>query len=121
MVMATIRIRPAQKQRSEALGILRSVQGLVLGQKGCLACRLFEEVGNNPSILFCAHWDSDDSLHHHICSELYRRILMVIELSARAPEVAFHEVTQTRGLDLVEHLRCRDASPGECRPAPKKP
>jgi hypothetical protein len=43
-------------------------------------------------------------LGRHIRSELYFRVLSAMELANEAPEIYFHEVSDTRGLEYVEAL-----------------
>ena len=107
MVISTLRIVPSPKQRSEVLEVLISVLGPTEIQPGCLSCCVYEEKGPDHAVMFCAHWETEVALHEHICSEFYRRLLVACELSKRPPEVCFHHVSATQGMDLIEHLRGR--------------
>lgn len=111
VVVSTLRIVPLPKQRFEVLEILRSVQGPTLAHPGCQGCRIYEEQGPEHSILLCGLWESETALHEHIRSGFYRRVLSAVELSSRAPEVCFHHVSATEGMELIEKLRsgCGDA------------
>ena len=108
MVISTLRIVPSPKQRSEVLEVLLSVRGPTEIQPGCLSCCVSEEKGPDHAVVFCAHWETEVALHEHICSEFYRRLLVACELSNHPPEVCFHRVCATQGIDLVEQLRGRD-------------
>ena len=114
MVISTLRIVPAPKQRPEALEILLSVLGPTEIQSGCLSCCVYEEKGPDRAVVFCAHWVSEVALHEHICSEFYRRVLAACELSSRPPEFCFHHVSRTQGMELIQQLRgcSREQSPG---------
>jgi len=114
MVISTLRIVPSPKQRSEVLEILLSVLGPTEIQPGCLSCGVYEEKGPDHAVLFRAHWETELALHEHICSDFYPRLLVACELSNRPPEVCFHHVSTTQGMDLIEQLRGRG---GECLPA----
>jgi quinol monooxygenase YgiN len=114
VVISTLRIVPSPKQRSEVLEVLLSVRGPTGIQPGCLSCCVYEEKGPDHAVVFCAHWETKVALHEHICSEFYRRLLVACELSIHPPEVCFHHVSATQGMDLIEQLRGRG---GECLPA----
>jgi len=114
MVISTLRIVPSPKQRSAVLEVLLSVRGPTEIQPRCLNCCVYEEKGPDHAVVFRAHWETEVALHEHICSEFYRRLLVACELSNHPPEVCFHFVSATQGMDLVEQLRGRG---GECRPA----
>ena len=107
MVISTLRIVPSPKQRSEVLEVLLSVRGPTEIQPGCLSCCVYEEKGPDHAVVFCAHWETEVALHEHICSDFYRRLLVACELSKRPPEVCFHHVSATQGMDLIEQLRGR--------------
>ena len=114
MVISTLRIVPSPKQRSEVLEILLSVLGPTEIQPGCLSCGVSEEKRPDHAVVFWAHWETESALHEHICSDFYPRLLVACELSKQPPEVCFHHVSATQGMDLIEQLRGRG---GEYLPA----
>ena len=123
MVISTLRIVPSPKQHSEVLEILLSVLGPTETQPGCLSCGVYEERGLEHAVVFRAHWETESALHEHICSDFYPRLLVACELSNHPPEVCFHHVSATQGIDLIQQLRGRG---GERLPAipeapPRKP
>ena len=105
VIISTFKIAPRAKQRKEVLEILKSIQGPITVQPGCLSCDIYTEIGLDGSILFSEQWESEASLQEHIRSGLYRRILIAAELSKKAPEIRFHRVSDTQGLELIRQLR----------------
>jgi quinol monooxygenase YgiN len=105
MVVSTLRLFPSREQRRHTLGVLRSVQGPTQAQPHCLTCRIYEEDGYEEAVFYIEKWDSEAALEQHICSELYRRILAALELSRVPPEIHFHYVSATKGMDLIAALR----------------
>ena len=105
MIIGTVRILPPPDRRADVLEVLRSVQGPVRAQPGCIACDIYEEVGLEPAILFIERWDSGAALETHLRSETYRRILAAIELSGLQPDVRFEHVSATDGMELIERSR----------------
>ena len=105
MIISTLRIVPSPKQHSEVREILLSVLGPTEIQPGCLSCGVFEEKGLDRAVVFRAHWETEAARHEHICSDFYPRLLVACELSTRPPEVCFHQVSKTQGMDLVHKLR----------------
>jgi quinol monooxygenase YgiN len=121
VVISTLRIVPSPKQRSEVLEILLSILGPTEIQPGCLSCCVCEEKGPDHAVVFRAHWETEVALHEHICSEFYRRLLVACEFSNHPPEVCFHHVSATQGIDLVKQLRGRDTeSPAAIPEAPAR-
>jgi quinol monooxygenase YgiN len=107
VVISTLRIVPSPKQHSEVLEILLSVLGPTEIQPGCLSCCVYEERGPDHSVVFRAHWKTAAALREHILSDLYPSLLAACELSSQPPEVCFHHVSKTQGMDLIRQLRGR--------------
>ena len=105
MLIATLRLFPARDHRRHVLGILRRIQGPTKAKPSCISCQLYEEDGYEQAILYLERWDSDQEFQSHVRSDLYRQVLEAAEWSCRAPEIHFDQVTNARGLDLLEELR----------------
>jgi quinol monooxygenase YgiN len=110
VVIATFRIFPIRERRPQVLGILRAIQGPTKIQPHCASSQVYEEDGYEEAILYMEQWDSKLEFHRHARSDLYRQILEAVELSRQTPEIHFHEVSETRGMDLLEELRGRNAN-----------
>ena len=91
--------------RAEAVKMLCSMQGILEISRDYLGSWVQERDHPCPYILYIEHWRTEEAMHNHIRSSLYRRVLAVIEFSTRAPEVNFYLDSQPEGLKLVELLR----------------
>ncbi len=91
------------------LGVLRALEGPTRVKPHCLSCQLYEEDGYE-ALLYTERWDSESEFHRHVRSDLFRQLLEATELSRRAPEIQFHRISETRGIDLLEDLRVTVAS-----------
>lgn len=105
MIIATLKMLPAEEKRREVLDILLSVKGPVLAEPGCTGCSIYEEFGDDRELLFTEQWRSLAELERHIRSSSYARILEAMELSSRLPEITFQETGETWSLELVERVR----------------
>lgn len=105
VVFSIIRVFPSVKQRAQVIELLQSVQDLTRPCTGCMGSWFSEEDLLHNHILYAEQWESDEALHHHIRSDLYKRILAAMELSKRPPEVTFYYCSQTKGLEVVEAVR----------------
>jgi quinol monooxygenase YgiN len=111
MIVGTLRILPLPNRRIEVLEILRSVQGLVLAQPGCVACDVYNEQGPEHAVVLVERFDSDEALHAHLRSGMYRRILGALELSRGRPDIRFEHVVTSEGLELIERCRLPAGTP----------
>ncbi len=107
MIITRINIVPLAGKREAVLEILRSIEALVRGRAGCVDCAVYEQSGGERAILYLDQWQSGEDLRRHIQSHLYIRVLLAMELAARAPEVSFHEISDTKGLPWIEALRAQ--------------
>jgi len=103
--MAVMELVPQNDKRLGLLEILRFVEEHVQGKAGCLGSGVFEAVDGTQRILYVERWGSVKELCAHIKSELYFPILSAMELASEKPRISFHEVSQTRSMELIEELR----------------
>ncbi len=104
-VFSIIRFFPAPKHRAEVIELLRSVQDLARPTPGFVGCWISEEDTLHNHVRYAEQWESEESLHAHIRSSLYQRVLAAMELSRQEPEVRFYYCSETKGLDLIETAR----------------
>jgi len=71
---------------------------------GCVGCRLYHEADTSTHYLE-SRWATVDDLIHHIRSDAYKRLLLLMELGATAPSIEFFTVSEVRGLDFIKAAR----------------
>jgi len=105
MILSFAKINPLPGKQQVVVDILRSVIGTTRLKSGCIDCAVYTDQGEAQKILYLEQWQSQETLDRHIRSELYFRVLSAMELANEPPEIYFHEVSDTRGLEYVEALR----------------
>jgi len=105
MILSFVKINPLPGKQQAVLDILRSVIAPTRLKSACMDCAVYTNQGEGQTILYLEQWQSREHLERHIRSELYFRVLSAMELANEAPEIYFHEVSDTRGLEYVEALR----------------
>jgi len=105
MLLSMVKITPVPGREQETLDILLSVRGPILAVSGCLECSIYEEHDDEHAIIYLERWQSAAEMFKHIGSTLYTRVLKAMELSDREPEILFHEITDTHGMELIERVR----------------
>jgi quinol monooxygenase YgiN len=109
MLLSIIKISPAPGRQQEILDILQSVRGPTLAVAGCRECSIYAEHDEEQCILYLEIWQGAGEMIQHIRTALYSRVLKAMELSAREPEISFHEVSGTQGIELIEKARSLSA------------
>ncbi len=105
MVFAVIKLMPQPNKRNELLEILRYVKDRASDKTGCLGCGAYEATDGSAQILYEEQWRSTKDLDAHIRSGLYRSVLNAMELAREEPQISFHEVSQTKSMELIQELR----------------
>jgi quinol monooxygenase YgiN len=105
MILSLMELKPILANRQTILEIFRFVEDKVRLKRGCLGCGIYEGGEEGRAILYLEQWESEEDLHWHIKSNLFLRILNVMDLCIEKPEIFFHEVSDTKKFELVEKLR----------------
>jgi quinol monooxygenase YgiN len=107
MIISLIELVPGLDRRQAMLEILHFVATRLARNPGCVRCRIYEGLDENHTILYVEQWESEQALYNHIQSSSYLAVLNAIDLGRTEPRISFHEVSDTRSMDLIEALRNR--------------
>lgn len=105
MIIELVSISVTHGKRRELGKALVSLVGPMQVQPGCLSCRLYQEWPDKDKLQMEARWNNEECLVRHLQSDLYKKLLLLMELSAAPPAVEFFKVLELRGLELVETAR----------------
>ena len=100
-----LRVQVAPDRREEVIAILVSVVGPTEGQPGCLGCRILQNQEDTEQITFTEEWASEAQLKRHVQSDLFRRILTVMDLSSREPQFSLVTISKQLGLETIRKWR----------------
>jgi quinol monooxygenase YgiN len=105
MIIELVSISAPIRKRQELGRALASLVGPIQVQPGCLSCQFSQVWPTQDGLQMEARWDSQENLMRHLQSDIYKRLLLLMELSAAPPVLEFFTVVELRGLDLVETAR----------------
>lgn len=74
-------------------------------EPGCLRCKLYEDVEDWAAFTLVQEWSTPADFERHLRSETYRRLLMLMELSVGPPEVRYHVISATMGMEAIYAVR----------------
>jgi quinol monooxygenase YgiN len=117
MMISVLKLTPCSEKREAILRILQSIVPATLAKPGCVNCGVYEEYDSDHTILYSEQWYSEEDLYRHIQSNQFLRILSAMDFAKDPPQISFHEISNTRHLELVEDLRHQNDSSS---PADKK-
>jgi quinol monooxygenase YgiN len=105
LIIESLRIVVHPARVEEVRRALAAWIGPTQVESGCTNPRILQEAGQPHSFCYEAQWESEDDLMRHLRSEHYKRLLVLMDLGDEAPVVEFHTVSETKGLDLIQHAR----------------
>jgi quinol monooxygenase YgiN len=93
------------KNQNEALEILGSMTEQIQFEPGCISCRLYRGVDDEGAVMLEEFWMSEKDLQHHLRSDKYRKVLLVVEMAVEPPEIRFDTIAHTSGVETIEKAR----------------
>jgi quinol monooxygenase YgiN len=105
VIITFIKLLPQSDKRQAMIDILKSMQALTRTKPDCICCSLYEQSNDRHALLYVEQWQTREAFDRHVQSSMYMRLLTAMELGSEAPEIQFHDVSQTMGLELIEALR----------------
>jgi quinol monooxygenase YgiN len=96
----------AQPRRAlEAVKALRSITIAAQVERGFLASRIYQDVGNPEALCLEEDWSSEPELKSHIRSSSFTDLLLLMETAPEAPVLEVRSVSEVLGLEYVEAVR----------------
>lgn len=105
IVHSSIRMLIPMNRQSEALEILGAVSAQVRFEPSCIFSRLYRGVDDARAIMIEERWANGESIRHHLQSDAYRRVLMVVEMAEEPPEIRFDTILESNGVEIIENAR----------------
>ena len=105
MVFVSIRIVVLPKNHDEAMQILRSTAEWSRFKPGCLSSRIYEDVQEDNALMFEEIWRSEEDLEYHLRSDEYLKVLVVLEMALKPPEIRFYTISRSTGIETIEKAR----------------
>ena len=105
MLVSILKMKSKAGKKNDAIQILESIKEPILLKTGCEGVQIYECHGEPNGILYLEYWSNKEAFHRHIQSDLYLKILNVMELSLETPQVHFHEFSGSSGMELIQSLR----------------
>jgi quinol monooxygenase YgiN len=107
MILATLRMAIPLQKRGEALKILKSIVARNQAQPDCVFCRICEDALEDNVLQFEEMWRSEQELEHHLRSDQYNKVLLVLEMALKQPEIRFDTISSSTGIEAIEKARKR--------------
>ena len=105
VIITFIKLLPQSDKRQAMIDILKSMQAWTRTKPDCICCTVYEQANDTHAVLYVEQWQTKEAFDRHVQSSMYMRLLTAIELGSDPPDIQFHEVSQTSGIEMIEALR----------------
>jgi len=107
VIRASLKMEFPSHKRGEALELLKSLREPTRAEPGCVDCHVYQDLHDENLIVLEEAWESRTDLDRHIRSHRYRHILALMETASKPPEMRFHTISHTAGMEVVKAARQR--------------
>jgi quinol monooxygenase YgiN len=108
MVLATLRMAIPPQKRVEALKILKSIVARNQARPDdCVFCRISQDLLEDNILQFEEMWSSEEEFERHLRSHEYHKMLLVLEMAMKQPEIRFDTLSSSAGIEIIEKARSR--------------
>ncbi len=104
MILSTLRMNVRPEKRSDLLKTMRGMLEPARVERGCLSYRLYEDVEDINTFVLVEEWNTQNDLERHIRTDNHRRLMALMDLLSRQPELRFNTVSHTSGMDFIEDV-----------------
>ncbi len=105
MILATVRMVMPSEKRPEAVRILTRAAERTRIEPGCITCHVYQDAKEPCEIMFEGEWASEEELTRHLSSDYFRNVLLVMEMALEPPEIGFHTIERSAGVEVIEKAR----------------
>jgi quinol monooxygenase YgiN len=105
MILVTLRLVIPLQKRGEAMKIFKSMVARNQAQPNCVFCRICEDTLEDNILQFEEMWRSEEELERHLRSNEFHRVLLILEMALKQPEIRFDTITSSTGIETIEKAR----------------
>jgi quinol monooxygenase YgiN len=105
MFQLSLRMTAQPHRAVEVVAALRRITIEVQVERGYLASRIYQEVGNPDVLCLEEDWSSEPELKSHIRSTCFMELLLLMETAPEPPVLEVRAVSGIHGLEYIEAVR----------------
>ena len=90
---------------AEAVKILVGTAERTRVNIGCDRCHVYQDAQKAQTILLEEAWKSEEELDHHLRSDGFRDVLVVMEMAVEPPEIQFSTIAGVTGIERARAAR----------------
>jgi quinol monooxygenase YgiN len=107
MVILKISVNAHSSKRNELLSAFRLIADQTMKEKGCLDCRLSQDIDNENFINLEETWERRSDLDEHFRSDVFSALLGAAKLLGETHEIRISDGPVTEGMEAVQKARSK--------------
>lgn len=104
MISVILKIVAPPYKRDEIMRTFRSLVGATRVKQGNISCNLCQEVDNENAFYLIEEWKTEKDLNRNICSMHYKKLLALVDMSEKSPQIRFNTSFNQGGLKYIEKV-----------------
>ena len=105
MLIATMHMKTDTRNRAELLDTLRATLEPTRVMPGCLSCHFCQDIEDKNSFRLLAGWETEEDLSRYMGTREFGALLVATDLLEKQPEIRFHRVAESAGIEAVGTVR----------------
>jgi quinol monooxygenase YgiN len=105
MIVVTMYMHVRPEKRTEWLQTIGALVSLVREETGCVSSRFYLDVENDDAFCLLEAWATQEEMDKHLRSSNCGVLLGAMQLLSEPPEITFHTVSATAGIEAVQVAR----------------
>ncbi len=108
MIVLTISIITHPSERNELLSACRLITDQTRQEKGCLSCRLSQDIDNEKLINIEQTWERRSYLDEYFRSDIFSALLGAAKLLGETHEIRITDGSLNEGMEAVQAARAKE-------------
>ena len=109
-VILSISVNAYSNKRNELLSVFQMINKQTLQKKGCLGCRLSQDIDDENLIYLEETWEHRSQLDEHLRSDIFSALIGSVEFLGENHEIRINDFSDTEGLEAVQSARSKDGT-----------
>ena len=105
MFQLNLILKAHPKQAAEVVQALRHIVTWAKIERGFIASRIYQSIGDPELICFEEDWLSEPLFQSHVRSSCFTNLLMLMETSREMPLLEVRSIGEVHGLEYIDAVR----------------
>ena len=105
MFQLNLILKAQPQQAAEVVQALRHIATWARIERGFIASRIYQSIGDPELICFEEDWLSEPLFQSHVRSSCFTNLLMLMETSRETPLLEVRSIGEVHGLEYIDAVR----------------